>query len=158
MASGLAPIRNIVCNCFNPDPSTSPTLEEHVTTKFDLSVSRIALLRLGATLGGMVLGLSGALAAEVTFERLANPEPGNWLMNHHDYGSHRFSSLDAINKSNVKNLKLAFAVPLGGSSGNQKKKATPPGEGGFLYITHRGSGVYKNDRRPRPAARPGWKM
>jgi alcohol dehydrogenase (cytochrome c) len=27
-----------------------------------------------------------ASAADVTFERLRNPEPQNWLMNHHDFG------------------------------------------------------------------------
>jgi hypothetical protein len=68
-------------------------LEDNV--KSNLSASRIAWLRLGAAFGGIALGLSGAMAAEVTFERLANPEPGNWLMNHHDYGSHRFSALEA---------------------------------------------------------------
>jgi hypothetical protein len=51
----------------------------------------------------MALGLSGGPAAEVTFERLANPEPGNRLMNHRDYRSHRFSPLDAINKTNRSN-------------------------------------------------------
>ena len=97
-----------------------------MTTTFGLSVSRIALLRLATALGATALGLSGAGAAEVTYERLVKPEPGNWLMNHHDYGSHRFSALDAINKGNVKNLKLAFAVPLGGSTGNEYTEATRP--------------------------------
>jgi alcohol dehydrogenase (cytochrome c) len=26
-------------------------------------------------------------AAEVTYDRLLHPEPQNWLMNHHDFGS-----------------------------------------------------------------------
>ena len=51
-----------------------------------------------------------SLAADVTFERLRNPEPQNWLMNHRDFGSQRYSPLSIINKSNVRNLKLAFAV------------------------------------------------
>ena len=38
-------------------------------------------------------------AADVTFERLLNPEPHNWLMNHRDFGAQRYSPLDAINKS-----------------------------------------------------------
>jgi len=45
------------------------------------------------------------------FERLANPEPGNWLMNHHDYGSHRFSALDAINKTNVEESQARLCGP-----------------------------------------------
>jgi alcohol dehydrogenase (cytochrome c) len=67
----------------------------------------------------LLAGVSQPRAADVTYERLLHPEPQNWLMNHHDFGSQRFSALDLINKSNVKNLKLAVAVPLGGSSGNE---------------------------------------
>src|SRR5690348_16860356 len=84
-------------------------------------------------------------AADVTFERLRNPEPHNWLMNHHDFGSQRYSPLDTINKSNVKNLKLAFAVPLGGTSGNEYVEATPLVEDGVMYITNVWGVVYKID-------------
>ena len=45
-----------------------------------------------------------AFAADVTPQRLANPEPGNWLMNHRTYDSQRFSPLDKITRDNVKNL------------------------------------------------------
>ena len=60
-----------------------------------------------------------ALAADVTPQRLVNPnaEPQNWLMNHRTYDGQRFSPLARINKDNVKNLKLAYAVPLGGLTG-----------------------------------------
>src|SRR5215475_922036 len=70
----------------------------------------------------LVLGwTSPALTAEVTPDRLANPdkEPHNWLMNHRSYDAHRFSPLAKINKDNVKNLKLAFAVAIGGTSANE---------------------------------------
>ena len=50
-----------------------------------------------------------ARAADVTYERLLKPEPQNWLMNHRDFGAQRYSALDTINRSNVRNLKLAFA-------------------------------------------------
>src|SRR5262249_47053642 len=65
--------------------------------------------------------LGGACAADVTYERLANPdkEPQNWLMVHRSYDAQRFSPLDQINKQNVKNLKLLFAVAIGGTSGNE---------------------------------------
>jgi alcohol dehydrogenase (cytochrome c) len=60
--------------------------------------------------GSAVLAFgAGAFAAEVTRERLANPEPGNWLTNHRTYDSQRYSPLEQINKSNVKGLKLAYA-------------------------------------------------
>src|SRR4051812_12152994 len=76
-----------------------------------------------------------AIAADVTPERLANPEPQNWLMNHRTYDGQRFSPLARIDKANVKALRLAYAVPLGGAAGNEWNEATPLAEDGFLYIT-----------------------
>ncbi|MBV9970195.1 MAG: PQQ-dependent dehydrogenase, methanol/ethanol family, partial [Xanthobacteraceae bacterium] len=76
-------------------------------------------------------------AADVTADRLVNAdkEPQNWLMNHRTYDGQRFSPLARIDKGNVKNLKLAYAVPLGGGGGNEYIQATPLAEDGFLYIT-----------------------
>src|SRR5215831_15560987 len=69
---------------------------------------------------------SPAFAADVTPDRLANAdkEPQNWLMNHRTYDGQRFSPLARINRDNVKNLKLAYAVPLGGGAGNEFTNAT----------------------------------
>src|SRR5262249_20057413 len=66
-----------------------------------------------------------ARAADVTYERLLNPEPQNWLMHHRDFSAQRFSPLAIVNRSNVKNLKLMFAVPLGGKSADESIEATP---------------------------------
>ena len=62
-----------------------------------------------------------AMAADVTPERLVNAdrEPQNWLMNHRTYDAQRYSPLDKINKGNVKDLKLAYAVAIGGTSANE---------------------------------------
>ena len=84
---------------------------------------------------GAVVATTPSLAADVTPERLANPEPGNWLMNHRTYDGQRFSPLVRINKDSVKGLRLAYAVPLGGGAGNEWIQATPLAEDGFLYIT-----------------------
>src|SRR4051794_19720973 len=67
----------------------------------------------------LLLATTAARAADVTYERLLNPdkEPQNWLMNHHDFGAQRYSPLAEITKSNVKNMRLLFAVALGGSAG-----------------------------------------
>ena len=100
------------------------------------SAARLSIL-LGTALAASVSALQ---AADVTFDRLVHPEPQNWLMNHRDYGAQRFSPLDTINKSNVKNLKLLFAVALGGSSGNESLEATPLVDDGFMYIVD-GGGV-----------------
>src|SRR6516225_8442004 len=103
---------------------------------------------------------SPALAADVTPERLLNPdkEPQNWLMNHRSYDGRRFSPLDRINKGNVKGLKLAYAVPLGGSAGNEYIEATPLVENGFLYITDSWGVLYKIDGSSGDTGRIVWRM
>ena len=118
------------------------------------SAARLSIL-LGTALAASVSTLR---AAEVTFDRLVHPEPQNWLMNHHDYSSQRYSPLDTINKSNVKNLKLLFAVALGGSSGNESLEATPLVEDGFMYMVDGWGVVYKIDVRSGTAGRIVWKM
>jgi alcohol dehydrogenase (cytochrome c) len=101
-----------------------------------------------------------AMAAEVTPERLLNPdrEPQNWLMNHRTYDGQRFSPLVRINKGNVKNLKLAYAVPLGGSAGDEWIEATPLVENGFIYITDSWGVLYKIDATSGEAGRIVWRM
>src|SRR5260221_102161 len=97
-------------------------------------------------------------AADVTYERLVNPEPQNWLMNHHDYSAQRYSALTAINKSNVGNLRLAFAVALGGTSGNENLTATPLVDDGFMYVPDAWGVVYKIDVRSGKSGDIVWKM
>jgi alcohol dehydrogenase (cytochrome c) len=101
-----------------------------------------------------------ALAADVTPERLANAdrEPQNWLMNHRTYDAQRYSPLDKINKGNVKDLKLAYAVAIGGTSANENLEATPLAEDGFLYIVDQWGVLYKIDARSGKAGRIVWRM
>jgi alcohol dehydrogenase (cytochrome c) len=101
-----------------------------------------------------------AFAADVTPERLLNAdkEPQNWLMNHRTYDGQRFSPLDRINKANVKGLKLAYAVPLGGGAGNEWNEATALAEDGFLYITDSWGVLYKIDARSGDVGRIVWRM
>src|SRR3954462_9357728 len=115
---------------------------------------RIALLAASA------LAISPTLAADVTPERLANPdkEPQNWLMNHRSYDSQRFSPLARINKDNVKSLKLAYAVAIGGTSVGENLQATPLVEDGFMYIVDLWGIVYKIDVRSGDAGRIVWRM
>jgi len=113
-----------------------------------------------ALLSGSMLMAAPALAAEVTPERLLNPdkEPQNWLMNHRTYDGQRFSPLDKINKANVKGLRLAYAVPLGGGAGNEFTNATPLVEDGFLYVTDSWNVLYKIDVRSGDVGRIVWRM
>jgi len=113
-----------------------------------------------AALACALMAGTSVRAADVTFERLRNPdkEPQNWLMNHHDFGAQRFSPLAEINKSNVKGMRLLFAVALGGSSGNEALEGTPLVEDGFMYISDHWGVVYKIDVRDGKSGRIVWKM
>jgi alcohol dehydrogenase (cytochrome c) len=122
--------------------------------------TRRALSRITLLVGPVIAGLLSARAAEVTSERLLNPdrEPQNWLMNHRSYDGQRFSPLARINKENVKNLRLAYAVPLGGDSGSEFNEATPLAEDGFLYITDSWGVLYKIDVTSGDRGRVVWRM
>jgi alcohol dehydrogenase (cytochrome c) len=101
------------------------------------------------------VGLAGSparAADEVTQDRLLNAdkEQGNWIQHHKDYTSHRFSTLKEINRDTVKNLKVAWTMPLGGIEGggiwtHGGLEGTPIAENGFLYVTDGWGSVYKID-------------
>ncbi len=101
-----------------------------------------------------------ALAADVTPDRLINAdkEPQNWLMNHRTYDGQRYSPLDKINKANIKSLKLAYAVAIGGTSANENLEATPLAEDGFLYVVDQWGVLYKIDGRSGDMGRILWRM
>jgi alcohol dehydrogenase (cytochrome c) len=112
-------------------------------------------------LASSVLLMSGpAMSADVTPERLLNPdrEPQNWLMNHRTYDGQRYSPLARISRDNVKNLKLGYAVPLGGGAGNEYSVATPLAEDGFLYVADSWGVLYKIDGTSGDAGRIVWRM
>ena len=111
-------------------------------------------------LAGTLLASWPVLAADVTPQRLVNAdmEPQNWLMNHRTYNGQRYSPLTRINRNNVKGLRLAYAVPLGGGAGNEFNEATPLAEDGFLYITDSWGVLYKIDGTSGDAGRIVWRM
>src|SRR6476620_9128758 len=97
--------------------------------------------------------LTPAFAADMTHERALNvaKEPQNWLLHHGNYQGHRFSALKDINTGNVKDLKLAFTVALGGLEGAGTRykfgnlEATPIVEDGIMYVTDGWGTVYAID-------------
>jgi alcohol dehydrogenase (cytochrome c) len=113
-----------------------------------------ALLLVTNAVGGLVV------AADVTPERLLNVnlEPQNWLMNHRTYDGQRFSPLARINASNVRGLKLAYAVPLAGATGSEYSEATPLVEDGFIYVTDSWGVLYKIDGTSGDVGRIVWRM
>src|SRR5690606_35625159 len=95
----------------------------------------------GVAAASLLAGM--AMAADATPERLLNAtsadEAANWLMVHRTYDANRYSPLDEINASNVKGLKLAYAVSLGGlepgAGGPGTMEGTPLAKDGFLYVS-----------------------
>jgi alcohol dehydrogenase (cytochrome c) len=84
---------------------------------------------IAALMIGLGFGAAGsAVAADVTADRLINAdkEPQNWLMNHRTYDAQRYSPLDKINKSNVKSLRFAYAVAIGGTSATHDLEISAP--------------------------------
>jgi alcohol dehydrogenase (cytochrome c) len=124
-----------------------------------MRAARLQSVRM-AILAGTALAAVPAMAADVTPERLVNAdkEPHNWLMNHRTYDGQRFSPLARINKDNIKGLKLAYAVPLGGAVGNGFNEATPLVEDGFIYVPDSSGIVYKIDARSGNVGRIVWRM
>jgi alcohol dehydrogenase (cytochrome c) len=104
------------------------------------------------------------LAGEVTPDRLlaagSDAEAGNWLMVHKTYDSNRFSPLNEINAGNVGNLRLAFAVPLGGlessAFGIGTMEGTPLVDNGFMYVADPWGTPYKIDVSSGTAGKVVW--
>ena len=89
----------------------------------------------------------------VNKDRLANAqnEPQNWLMMNGDYGSQRYSKLTQINRDNVKNLRMVWALALGGmqdvGQNGPENEVNPLVDNGFLYTVDGWGTVYKIDAR-----------
>ena len=93
-----------------------------------------------------------AKSPETTSQRLldADKEQQNWITHHKDYSAQRFSTLDQINAGNVKGLKVAWTMQLGGVEGggiwtHGGLEGTPIVEDGFMYVTDGWGSVYKID-------------
>ena len=89
----------------------------------------------------------------VNKERLLNAanEPQNWLMMNGDYSSHRYSRLTQINRENVKNLRLVWALALGGmqdvGQNGPEAELNPLVDNGFMYTSDGWGTIYKIDAR-----------
>src|SRR6201996_4890119 len=123
--------------------------EEAKMTRFHWSRPTMlaALVAAAGTNGGSL-----AFADDVSQDRLLNAdkEAGNWLHHHKNYSATRFSSLNEVNAGNVKNLKVAWTMHLGGVEGggiwsHGGLEGTPIVENGFMYVTDGWGSVYKID-------------
>ena len=77
----------------------------------------------------------------VTDTMLQNPDPAEWLMVSRTYDEHRFSPLDQINKSNVAQLRMAWARGL--PTGTQE--STPIVYRGVMYLFAPGASIQAVD-------------
>jgi len=107
-------------------------------------------------LASVLLGAVAAFAQynmTVNKDRLINAanEPQNWLMMNGDYGATRYSKLSQINRDNVKNLRMVWAMALGGmqdvGQNGPENEVNPLIDNGFLYTTDGWGTVYKIDVR-----------
>ncbi len=113
-----------------------------------------------ATLLGSVVAMP-ALAVDVTADRLANAgrEPQNWLIQNQNYEGWNWSTLNEVNKANVKNLKVAFAVPItseliGTLAPNNSGR--PLVDNGMMYYDDGWGMIYKVDVSSGKAGKIVW--
>ena len=79
-------------------------------------MQNIKKTRASLTLAGalMASALAFPVSAQVTQERLENAgnEPQNWMIAQGNYANWSYSSLRQINRGNVRNLQVAFTLPI----------------------------------------------
>ncbi len=98
-----------------------------------------------------VLGLTSSARAQqppaaVTTERLisADKSQSDWLMYGRDYGAHRYSTLNEIDRANIKGLHLAWRRSLGQ---NDSLEGTPLVNGDTIYVTTGRDAVFAFDAK-----------
>src|SRR6266536_4138291 len=99
--------------------------------------------------------VSGQYSMTVSQDRLRNAqnESQNWLMMNGDYASTRYSKLTQINRGNVKDLRMVWAMALGGmqdvGQNGPEAELHPLVDNGFMYTSDGWGTLYKIDaRRP----------
>jgi alcohol dehydrogenase (cytochrome c) len=120
---------------------------------------RLSVKRGAAVLAGVLaiaLGASTLVAQysmTVNRDRLINAqnEPQNWLMMNGDYASTRYSKLSQINRQNVKDLRMMWALALGGmqdvGQNGPESELNPLIDNGFMYTSDGWGTLYKIDAR-----------
>ncbi|MEM1191211.1 MAG: PQQ-binding-like beta-propeller repeat protein [Pseudomonadota bacterium] len=93
-------------------------------------------------LAGLVTA-SAAMAESVTDKMLATPDPEDWLMFRANYQSWGHSALNAINSSNVDDLRLAWIWSMEPGT----NQATPLVHDGVLYLPHPNDVITAHDAR-----------
>jgi alcohol dehydrogenase (cytochrome c) len=114
--------------------------------------TRILVALAGAAVASTILSAAD-YTITVSQDRLNNAlnEPQNWLLMNGDYGSTRFSKLTQINRENVKDLRMVWAMALGGmqdvGQNGPENEVNPLIDNGFMYTTDGWGTIYKIDAR-----------
>jgi alcohol dehydrogenase (cytochrome c) len=80
----------------------------------------------------------------VTDEMLRNPDPGDWLMARRNYQGWSYSPLADVNRTTVKDLRLAWAWSMNEAGANS---TMPLVHAGILYLINTGNTVQALDAR-----------
>ncbi len=105
------------------------------------------------SLPAISLAASAGYSITVNKDRLLNAqnEPQNWLLMNGDYASTRYSKLTQINRDNVKDLRMVWALALSGMQdagpNGPENEVNPLIDNGFMYTTDGWGTVYKIDAR-----------
>ena len=114
--------------------------------------TRILVALVGAAVASTILSAAD-YTITVSQDRLNNAqnEPQNWLLMNGDYGATRFSKLTQINRGNVKDLRMVWAMALGGmqdvGQNGPEAEVNPLIDNGFMYTTDGWGTIYKIDAR-----------
>src|SRR6187549_2572381 len=112
---------------------------------------RLALVAVAVAAGSVTLPAQYSLT--VNKDRLMNAqnEPQNWLLMNGDYSGLRYSRLTQINRDNVKNLRMVWAMALGGmqdvGQNGPESELNPLIDNGFMYTSDGWGTIYKVDAR-----------
>jgi alcohol dehydrogenase (cytochrome c) len=111
----------------------------------------LAAATIAVALGSATLPAQYSLT--VNKDRLINAqnEPQNWLLMNGDYAGLRYSRLTQINRDNVKNLRMVWAMALGGmqdvGQNGPENELNPLIDNGFMYTSDGWGTIYKIDAR-----------
>ena len=120
-------------------------MRQHVPTR--------TLLACALVVGAAAITLDGQYSLTVNQDRLINAqnEPQNWLLMNGDYGSIRYSRLTQINRDTVGDLRMVWALALGGMQdtgrNGPENEVNPLIDNGFMYTSDGWGTVYKIDAR-----------
>src|SRR6185436_6720355 len=129
--------------------------QQHFLRGHDMRAHTRILTTLAGVVAGtaLVVGQGQGYKITVSQDRLINAqnEPQNWLLMNGDYGSTRYSKLAQINRENIKNLHMVWAMALGGmqdvGQNGPENEVNPLIDNGYMYTSDGWGTLYKIDAR-----------